>query len=193
MADRKILNFTDAGTLTGAELVPVCKTANTDNFKTTTQAIANLAGGAKPTLVFSLPSSAGSFDGTVFTNWGVATVIQASADAHFNDTTNSIVFDTAGTYRVMVRGRINTDAGWPSNDVIVYGAKLDSNFIAQYGRVDPSGIGGGFTPDFVVFTGDDVIVATAAMSVLVGMFADAYISSATARFLALISVQRISP
>jgi hypothetical protein len=143
MANRKVTDFTSAGALTGAEIVPVVRSGNTDNFRTTTAAIAALAGGgASPTLALALTQlGAIAMNNTANAYFAAGQVFSASADAHYVDgvdgvTPGMLQFDTAGTYRVTMLTRISptSGGGWPQSGPTLYGILANSTIITKAGR-----------------------------------------------------------
>lgn len=90
MANKKISELSNAGTLTGSELVEVVK--NSANFKTTTQNIANLASGSSYT-VYTAKLSQSGLDAPI-------------ANELENTTGETFTFDylSQGTYKVTKSG-----------------------------------------------------------------------------------------
>jgi hypothetical protein len=188
MADLRISQLPAADALTGTELVPVVQSGITKR----TTAAAFGSGGAHPTLIFELPQIGGFFDGVPVNDWGDATVVQASADAHFDDATNSIVFDTAGIYRISIRGEISGNGvAWPL-DCVVYGSRLGDVVLGYHARTDESAYV--FMPALSRWTDEGHVVAAANDSAVIGLYARGYsVDTEPANFVATVYVQRVSP
>ncbi len=138
-------------------------------------------------------SSSANFNGTPVVTWFGETVLQTSVDAHWDDGASNLVFDTAGVYRVVVRGHADAEAGWPSGDGTWFGTVFDGTVVAHYARFND--VTAGIFADTNMFWSDEMFVdATGGMTMVIGLFANAYTSpGATATMRMQIMVQRISP
>lgn len=189
MANRKISEL-PAGEvpLQGEELVEIVQGG--ENRQVPASAF---GGGAHPMLIFTLPESIGDFASNEFTSWDSATVVQESEDAHWSDDNHAIVFDTAGVYQITVRGRADGNFGWPSDEIVLYGIKIDGSTIGQHARYESTGEGAGFASEFVQWTDTTIVSATAEMELVLGIFAKAYTAGSSVSFRATVTVQRVSP
>jgi hypothetical protein len=140
MANRKVSAFTPLAELDGTELVPVVVDEDPDNYIVTTQQIADLAGGASPTLAVRLATLGSmTMNNANNTYFEASQVLVASADAHYVDgvdgvTPGMLVFDAAGTYRVTVRARITPSSGlWPT-EMTLYGLLANDEMITRNAR-----------------------------------------------------------
>lgn len=128
---QKITAMTAAGTLTGEEIVPVVRSGDTDNFRTTTQDIANLAPSTEPpvtsvneltgAVVLDTDDIAEGASNLYLTQARLRTAVESSSDTTYD----FVLADAESKFKMLTSGSAmsatippQASVAWPDNAYI---------------------------------------------------------------------------
>jgi len=159
--------------------------------------------GDSDTLVVLLaPIGAAVFRGALYSDW-TGTTHGGSNGSHWNQGTQTVVFDAPGLYQVSMQASVATAPGvdWPatglSNSVTLYGSSVPEAIamqVSEYGRMPANSLNTTTDPKRAQWHDTFIVDATTLpASFTPKVYADNYSdgTGVTAVFAALLSVQRI--